>query len=41
VKAADFELLVASVKQAGRIKRGEMQAARQAEVNPDDVLGCC
>jgi len=37
VKDADFELLVTSVKQAGRIKRGEMKPARKVEVRPDDV----
>jgi len=37
VKDADFDLLVTSVKQAGRIKRGEMEPARKMEVGPEDV----
>ena len=37
MKDADFELLVTSVKQAGRIKRGEMKPARKVEVRPEDV----
>jgi putative transcriptional regulator len=39
VKDSDFELLVTSVKQAGRIKRGEMEPARKVEVRPEDVKG--
>ena len=37
MKDADFELLVASVRQAGRIKRGEMKPARKVELRPEDV----
>jgi putative transcriptional regulator len=37
VKDADFELLVTSVRQAGSIKRGEMEPARKVEVRPEDV----
>ena len=32
MKESDFQLLVASVRQAGRIKRGEMEPARRFEV---------
>src|ERR1044071_687799 len=37
VKDADFDLLVTSVRQAGRIKRGEVKPARKVEVRPEDV----
>ena len=37
MKDTDFELLVTSVRQAGRIKRGEMKPARKVEVRPEDV----
>ena len=37
MKGSDFELLIASVKQAGRIKRGEMEPARRSEVKAEDV----
>ena len=37
MKDSDFELLVTSVKQAGRIKRGEMAPARKFEVRAEDV----
>ena len=37
MKDSDFELLVTSVKQAGRIRRGEMAPARKFEVRPEDV----
>jgi putative transcriptional regulator len=37
MKDTDFEQLVASVKEAGRIKRGEAQPARKFEVRPEDV----
>ncbi len=39
MKDSDFELLVTSVKQAGRIKRGDMEPARKVEVRPEDVKG--
>lgn len=37
MKSSDFELLVTSVRQAGRIKRGEMKPARRFEVRAGDV----
>lgn len=37
MKDSDFELLVTSVRQAGRIKRGEMEPARRLEVRAEDV----
>lgn len=37
MKETDFEILVTSVRQAGRIKRGEMAPARKVEVRPEDV----
>jgi putative transcriptional regulator len=37
VKDADFEQLIASVKQAGRIKRGQVEPARKFEVRAEDV----
>lgn len=37
MKDSDFELLVTSVRQAGRIRRGEMEAARRFEVRAEDV----
>ncbi len=37
MKDSDFELLVTSVKQAGQIKRGEMDPARKLEVRAEDV----
>jgi len=37
VKDSDFELLVTSVRQAGRIKRGEAKPARTFEVRAEDV----
>ena len=33
----DFDKLVASVKQAGKIRRGEMKASRVADIRPVDV----
>lgn len=33
----DFETLVASVKQAGKIKRGEMKASRVFSLQPADI----
>ena len=45
MKDPDFELLIASVKQTGRIKRGEIEPARRSEVRAEDgtpvsVKGC-
>jgi putative transcriptional regulator len=37
VKDTDFEQLVTSVRQAGRIRRGEMEPARRFEVRAEDV----
>jgi putative transcriptional regulator len=37
VKDSDFEQLVESVRQAGRIRRGEMEPARKFEVRAEDV----
>jgi putative transcriptional regulator len=37
VRDSDFKLLVASVRQAGRIKRGEVKPARKLEVRAEDV----
>ncbi|MFQ5683796.1 MAG: NadS family protein [Candidatus Binatia bacterium] len=33
----EFEKLVASVKQAGKIKRGEMKASRVVDLKPMDI----
>ena len=37
MKDSDFEQLVTSVKQAGRIKRGELEPARKFEVKAENV----
>lgn len=37
MKDSDFQLLVQSVKQAGQIKRGELDSPRRFEVRPEDV----
>jgi len=37
VKDSDFQQLLASVKEAGRIKRGELEPARRFEVKAEDV----
>jgi putative transcriptional regulator len=37
VKDSDFQQLLASVKEAGRIKRGEQEPARKFEVRAEDV----
>lgn len=37
MKDSDFEQLVESVRQAGRIRRGEMEPARKFEVRAEDV----
>jgi putative transcriptional regulator len=37
MKANDFQNIVRSVKQAGRIKRGAMKASRTTNFNPADV----
>lgn len=37
MKDSDFQLLVTSIKQAGQIKRGEIEPARKFEVRPGDV----
>lgn len=37
MKDSDFQLLLTSVKQAGQIKRGEVEPARKFEVRAEDV----
>lgn len=37
MKDSDFEQLVESVRQAGRIRRGEIEPARKFEVRAEDV----
>ena len=37
MKDSDFELLVTSIRQAGRIRRGEMAPACKFEVRAEDV----
>jgi putative transcriptional regulator len=37
VKDSDFQQLLASVKEAGRIKRGEQEPARKFEVRAEDI----
>jgi hypothetical protein len=37
VKDTDFQQLLTSVKEAGRIKRGEQEPARKFEVRAEDV----
>jgi putative transcriptional regulator len=37
MKRKDFERLVASVKQAGAIRRGRLKPGRVTEFHPDDV----
>jgi hypothetical protein len=37
VKDANFKLLVASIRQAGRIKRGEAKSAGKREIRIEDV----
>jgi putative transcriptional regulator len=37
VNDSDFQQLLASVKEAGRIKRGEQEPARKFEVRAEDV----
>src|SRR3954447_14280609 len=37
MKDSDFELLIASVKQAAQIKRGEIEPARKFSINAEDV----
>jgi putative transcriptional regulator len=37
MKAADFSKLVQSVKQAGKIRRGQRRPSRTANFRPDDV----
>jgi len=37
VKQADFEKLVASIKEAGAIRRGERKPARMTRFEPEDV----
>ena len=37
MKKKDFDNLIESVKQAGKIKRGEMKAGRTFQFNPADI----
>ncbi len=37
MKQQDFDELVKSVRQAGKIKRGQMTASRQFAFQPDDI----
>ena len=37
MKKADFDKLTASIKQAGRIRRGEAKPSRVFDFHPDDV----
>jgi hypothetical protein len=37
VNDSDFELLIASVKEAGQILRGEIEPARTFQLKPEDV----
>ena len=39
MKKQDFDELVKSVREAGKIKRGEMTASRRFAFRPDDVRG--
>ena len=39
MKEQDFDNLVASVKQAGKIRRGEIKASRVFEFAPADIKG--
>lgn len=37
MKSSEFEKLVTSIKQAGRIKKGKMTASRHFEFSPPDI----
>lgn len=37
MKDSDFQQLLVSVREAGRIKRGELESARKFEVRAEDV----
>jgi hypothetical protein len=39
MKKKDFEELAASIREAGRIRRGEMNASRVTEFDPVDAIG--
>ena len=39
MKTKDFDSLVESIKQAGKIKRGEMKASRTFQFDPADIKG--
>lgn len=39
MKKQDFDNLVESVKQAGKIRRGEMKASRAFKFSPSDIKG--
>ncbi len=37
MKAKDFDMLVESVRQAGKIRRGQIRASRTTEISPENV----
>ena len=39
MKKQDFDNLVGSIKQAGKIRRGEMKASRAFQFSPADIKG--
>jgi putative transcriptional regulator len=39
MRKKDFDKLVESIKQAGRIRRGEMEASRAFQFSPADIKG--
>ena len=39
MRKKDFDNLVRSIKQAGKIKRGEMEASRAFQFDPADIKG--
>lgn len=39
MKKDDFNMLVASIKEAGKIKKGKKKAKRVFELNPPDIKG--
>ena len=39
MRKKDFDSLVRSIKQAGKIKRGEMEASRSFHFDPADIKG--
>ena len=39
MRKKDFDNLVGSIQQAGKIKRGEMEASRAFQFDPADIRG--